>query len=230
MTKIFVDAADLDEVVRLIKKDYISGITTNPTLMRKSGVSNYEIFAKAVIASTSLPISLEVFSDELDEMYEQAEKISSWGGNVYVKIPITNSKGVPCYEIIKKLSCEKIKINVTAVLSKNQINEVFEVLDPDVNSILSIFAGRIADTGRDPQEFIKYAIEKKISHNKCEILWASTREIYNLYEAININCDIITIPPNLLNKIYMKDKDLEELSLETVNMFYQDALKTNYKI
>ena len=230
MTKIFVDAADLDEVIRLSKKDYISGITTNPTLMRKSGVSNFEIFSKAVIARTSLPISLEVFSDDLDEMCEQAEKISSWGKNIYVKIPITNSKGIPTYKIIKKLSAEKIKINVTAVLSKNQINKVFEVLDPAINSILSIFAGRIADTGRDPQEFIKYAIDKKINHNKCEILWASTREIFNLYEAKKINCDIITIPPNLLNKIAMKDQDLEELSLETVNMFYQDALKTNYKI
>ena len=230
MTKIFVDAADLDEVVRLTKKDYISGITTNPTLMRKSGVTNFEIFSKAVIAYTSLPISLEVFSDDLDEMYEQAEKISSWGKNVYVKIPITNSKGISTEKIIKKLSSKKIKLNITAVLSKNQINKVFEVLDPSVDSILSIFAGRIADTGRDPQEFIKYAIQKKISHEKCEILWASTREIFNLYEAIKINCDIITIPPNLLNKIEMKNKDLEELSLETVNMFYQDALKTNYKI
>ena len=206
MTKIFVDAADLDEVIRLTKKDYISGITTNPTLMRKSGVSNFEIFSKAVIANTSLPISLEVFSDDLDEMYDQAEKISSWGKNVYIKIPISNSKGIPTYKIIEKLSRKRIKVNITAVLSKNQINKVFEVLYPEIDSILSIFAGRIADTGRNPQEFIKYAIEKKINHKKCEILWASTREILNLYEARNINCDIITIPPNLLNKIDMKDK------------------------
>ena len=230
MTKIFVDAADLDEVIKLLKKDYIAGITTNPTLMRKSGVSNFEIFSKAVIAQTSLPISLEVFSDNLDEMYKQAEIISSWGKNVYVKIPITNSKGISTTGIIKKLCAKKIKINVTAVLSKNQIDQVFDVLDTKVNSILSIFSGRIADTGRDPQEYIKYALEKKVAHSKCEILWASTREIFNLYEAIKINCDIITIPPNLLNKINMKDKDLEELSLETVNMFYQDALKTKYKI
>tara|TARA_A100001388_G_C28698509_1_gene464928 strand:- start:303 stop:998 length:696 start_codon:yes stop_codon:yes gene_type:complete len=230
MTKIFVDAADLDEVIKLLKKDYIAGITTNPTLMRRSGVSNFEIFSKAVIAQTSLPISLEVFSDNLDEMYKQAEIISSWGKNVYVKIPITNSKGISTTSIIKKLCAKKIKINVTAVLSKNQIDQVFDVLDTRVDSILSIFAGRIADTGRDPQEFIKYALEKKVAQSKCKILWASTREIFNLYEAIKINCDIITIPPNLLSKLNMKDKDLEELSLETVNMFYQDALKTKYKI
>ena len=141
MTKIFVDAADLDEVIKLLKKDYIAGITTNPTLMRKSGVSNFEIFSKAVIAQTSLPISLEVFSDNLDEMYKQAEIISSWGKNVYVKIPITNSKGISTTGIIKKLCAKKIKINVTAVLSKNQIDQVFDVLDTKVNSILSIFSG-----------------------------------------------------------------------------------------
>lgn len=230
MTKIFVDAADLDEVLSLSKKSFISGITTNPTLMRKSGVSNFELFAKAVLANTSLPLSLEVFSDDLDEMIEQAEKIASWSEKVYVKIPVTNTKGESTSEVIRKLTDKGIKINITAILSKNQINKMINSLNPDVNSIISIFSGRIADTGLDPCEFIEYALKKKKSLPKCEILWASTREIYNLYQAQRINCDIITIPPNLLKKIEMKGKNLEALSLETVNMFYQDALKTGYKI
>tara|TARA_A100001011_G_C14291237_1_gene836286 strand:+ start:715 stop:1407 length:693 start_codon:yes stop_codon:yes gene_type:complete len=230
MTKIFVDAADFDEVISLSKKEYISGITTNPTLMRKSGVSNFEIFAKAVIASTTLPLSLEVFSDEIDEMYEQALKISKWGDQVYIKIPITNTKGQSTCELIKNLTKLKIKINITAILSKKQIDKAINALDPDVNSIISIFAGRIADTGLNPNDFILYAINKKEHLKKCEVLWASTREIYNLYEAINIGCDIITIPPSLLKKISMKDMDLEELSLDTIKMFYNDALETGYKI
>lgn len=230
MTKIFVDAADLDEVIRLSKKDFISGITTNPTLMRKSGVSNFEIFSKAVIASTPLPISLEVFSDELDEMYEQAIKISGWGNQVYVKIPITNTKGISTCGLIKDLTKLKIKINITAILSKEQIDKSIEALNPSVSSIISIFAGRIADTGLNPCEFISYALKKKVHLNKCEVLWASTREIYNLYEAQDLSCDIITIPPNLLKKLEMKNMDLENLSLATVKMFYNDALKTGYKI
>ncbi len=230
MTKIFVDAADLDEVIRLSQKDYISGITTNPTLMRKSGVSNFEIFSKAVIANTKLPISLEVFSDDLEEMYEQALKISKWGNQVYVKIPITNSKGVSTCELIKNLSELKIKLNITAILSKDQIDKSIDAINPQADSIISIFAGRIADTGINPAEHISYALEKKMHLKNCEVLWASTREIYNLYEAQKLNCDIITIPPNLLQKIEMKGMDLNSLSLETVKMFYNDAVKTGYKI
>ena len=195
MTKIFVDAADLDDVIRLSKKEFISGITTNPTLMKKSGVTNFEIFAKAVIANTSLPLSLEVFSDDLDEMYEQAIKISKWGKEVYVKIPITNTKGISTSELIKELSNLKIKLNITAILSKNQIDTSINSLNPEVKSIISIFAGRIADTGLNPSDYISYALKKKNNLKKCEVLWASTREIYNLYEAKNLNCDIITIPP-----------------------------------
>lgn len=230
MTKIFVDAADLDDVIRLSKKEFIKGITTNPTLMKKSGVTNFEIFAKAIINNTSLPVSLEVFSDELSEMKLQAEKISSWGEMVYVKIPITNTKGEYTCEIIKELVKQGIKINITAILSKNQIDKAISVLDPNVDSIISIFAGRIADTGLNPTEYIKYSLLKTSKIKKCEVLWASTREIFNLYEASRINCDIITIPSNLLNKLDLKDKDLEELSLETIKMFYEDALSTGYKI
>ena len=166
MTKIFVDAADLDEVIRLSQKDYISGITTNPTLMRKSGVSNFEIFSKAVIANTTLPISLEVFSDDLEEMYEQALKISKWGNQVYVKIPITNTRGVSTCELIKDLSELKIKLNITAILSKDQIDKSIEAINPQVASIISIFAGRIADTGINPEEYISYALEKKKAFKK----------------------------------------------------------------
>ena len=230
MTKIFVDAADLDDVIKLSKKEYISGITTNPTLMKKSGVTNFEIFAKAVIKSTNLPLSLEVFSDDLEEMKLQALKIASWGKQVYVKIPITNTKGEYTCEIIKELVQKGIKINITAILSKKQIDKIVKVLDPKIKSIISIFAGRIADTGINPLEYIDYALKKSSDLDNCEVLWASTREIYNLYEAIKINCDIITIPPNLLKKLNLKGKNLEELSLETVKMFYDDALSTGYKI
>jgi len=230
MTKIFVDAADLDEVIRLSRKDFISGITTNPTLMRKSGVSNFEIFAKAVIKNTKLPISLEVFSDDLDEMYNQALKISAWGENVYVKIPITNTKGISTCELIKELTNLKIKLNITAILSRNQIDKSLESVSPHVESIISIFAGRIADTGLNPCEFISYALGESKILKKCEVLWASTREIYNLYQAQKLKCDIITIPPDLLKKIEMKDMNLEQLSLDTVNMFYKDALETGYEI
>ena len=230
MTKIFVDAADFDEVIRLSKKSYISGITTNPTLMRKSGVTNFEIFAKAIISRTSLPLSLEVFSDDLDEMISQAETISSWGDQVYVKIPVTNTKGIYTDKIINILTEKKIKINVTAILSKGQINKVISALNSNVNSIISIFAGRIADTGLDPCEYISYALQKTTDLKNCQVLWASTREIYNFYEAKKLNCDIITIPPNLLSKIDLRNKDLDELSLETVKMFYDDALKTGYSI
>ena len=230
MTKIFVDAADLDEVIRLSRKEFISGITTNPTLMRKSGVSNFEIFAKAVIKNTKLPISLEVFSDDLDEMYNQALKISAWGENVYVKIPITNTKGISTCELIKELTNLKIKLNITAILSRNQIDKSLESVSPHVESIISIFAGRIADTGLNPCEFISYALGESKILKKCEVLWASTREIYNLYQAQKLKCDIITIPPDLLKKIEMKDMNLEQLSLDTVNMFYKDALETGYEI
>ena len=230
MTKIFVDAADFDEVIRLSKKSFISGITTNPTLMRKSGVTNFEIFAKAIISRTSLPLSLEVFSDDLDEMISQAETISSWGDQVYVKIPVTNTKGIFTDKIIKILTEKKIKINVTAILSKVQINKVISALNSNVNSIISIFAGRIADTGLDPCEYISYALQKTKDLKNCQVLWASTREIYNFYEAKKLNCDIITIPPTLLSKIDLRNKDLDELSLETVKMFYDDALKTGYSI
>lgn len=230
MTKIYVDAADLDEVIKLSKKDFISGITTNPTLMKKSGVTNFEFFAKAVIANTSLPLSLEVFSDDIDEMHLQALKMSKWGEQVYVKIPITNTKGVSTCELIKELSNANIKLNITAILSKNQIDKAINFLNPSVNAIISIFAGRIADTGKNPCDFISYALEQKRNLKNCEVLWASTREIYNLYEAIKLKCDIITIPPNLLKKVELKGMDLEELSLETIKMFYRDALETGYKI
>lgn len=230
MTKIFVDAAEVDQVLKLVKNPYISGITTNPTLMKRSGVTDFEIFSKAIISHTHLPLSLEVFSDDITEMYDQALKISSWGEQVYVKIPVTNSLGTSTTELIKDLVSKKIKVNVTALLGKDQIDKVISSLNPNIPSIISIFAGRIADTGRDPCEYISYAINKTSNMKSVEILWASTREIYNLYQARDLGCHIITIPPDLLKKIDLEDKDLEELSLETVNMFYKDACESGYKI
>ena len=213
-----------------MNEKYISGITTNPTLMRKSGVTNYELFAKSIISNTSLPLSLEVFSDDFDEMIDQAKTISNWGEQVYVKIPVTNTKGISTSEVIRELVKEKIKVNITAILSKKQIKQVIDCLDYDIPSIVSIFSGRIADTGQDPCDAIAYAIASANELKKCEILWASTREIYNYYQAVKLNCDIITIPPELLKKLKMQDMNLEQLSLDTVKMFYNDACASKYSI
>ena len=230
MTKIYVDAAEIDQVFNLIKEPYITGITTNPTLMKKSGVTDFEIFSKAIISHTNLPLSLEVFSDDLDEMLSQAIKISSWGSQVYVKIPITNTRGISTCDLIKELFKREIKVNITAVLSNKQIDDVVNTLCEDVPAIISVFAGRIADTGRDPCDYISYALKKAKIFKKTEILWASTREIYNLYQAKSLGCHIITIPPELIKKLNMHKKNLESLSLETVEMFYNDAKKSGYSI
>ena len=199
-TQIFADGADIQSIKKLLKNKKIKGFTTNPSLMRKSGIKNYEKFSKQ-IAKLVYPksISLEVFSDDIEEMYDQAKVISSWGKNVFVKIPVINTHGTSTSKIIKKLSNENIKLNITAVFTENQINVVTNSINPKSKVILSVFAGRIADSGRNPLKQIKYAIKTKNNKNH-QVLWASTREAYNIIEANKVGCDIITVSPDIFEE------------------------------
>lgn len=229
--KIYADGADLGEISKLSKNKLIGGFTTNPSLMRKSGVKNYEVFCKKTLnIIKNKPISFEVFSDELNEIKNQAYKISSWSKKIFVKIPITNTVNKSTNKIINKLNKKKIKLNITAIFTKNQINGVLKNIDKTTECILSIFAGRIADTGRNPEEVIKYAVKKTRKFKNVKILWASTREIYNIFQAEKLNCDIITVPHEILNKLDVVGKDLNEYSLDTVKSFYKDALKSRFNI
>ena len=228
--KIYADGADYSDFVNLNKSKEIKGFTTNPSLMRKSGVKNYEKFAKKLIKVIKKPISFEVFSDEVDEMYNQAKKISSWGNNVYVKIPIVNSQGVSTIRLIKKLNLEKIKLNITAVFTFDQVNKIINSLNSKTPSIISVFAGRIADTGIDPIDIMKRSIKLKKNNKNIKILWASTREVLNIYQAENINCDIITVPIGIIKKLNLYKKNLKKYSVETAKDFYLDGLKSKYKI
>lgn len=231
--KIFTDGGNLDEIIRLSKDKMIDGITTNPTLMRKSGVTNYMAFANAAIkASLGKSLSLEVFADDLGEMLNQARILKNLSDSVYVKIPITNSYGISTQDVIKTLIKEKTKVNITAVLSYEQIKSCIELFDEYSEAYISIFAGRIADTGLDPKPFFKYAFDQ-INVNglkRVELLWASTREVFNIYEAAESNCHIITVPANILSKLKLQDYPLSELSLDTVKMFKNDSEIANYVI
>ena len=229
--KIFTDGANLDSISELARDPSIDGITTNPTLMRASGVTNYMTFAKASVqASLGKPLSLEVFSDNHKEMMYQARILSKLSPNVYVKVPITNSLGISSLDVIKQLAKENINLNITALLTKEQIEICLNCLEISSKAYISIFAGRIADTGRDPVDYIDYALKKFKSHNDVEILWASTREVYNIYQAANCGCHIITVTPSIIKKIKFKDYDLKKLSLETVQMFKRDSDAAKYEI
>jgi len=229
--KIFADGADLESIKKLYKEDYIKGFTTNPSLMKKAGIKDYKDFAVKLLSEIKdKPISFEVFSDDIGEMEKQAEEIASWGENVNVKIPITNTKKEPTTELIRRLSSKGIICNVTAIFSINQMQDVVGALDKSTPAILSVFAGRIADTGVDPERIMSDSIKLSKSKAKSEVLWASTRENLNIFQADKIGCHIITVPHDLLKKISNLGKDLEEFSLETVNGFYTDALSAGYKI
>ena len=228
---IFLDGADLDIAKKFSQYDFIKGFTSNPSLMHKSKISSYEKFIEEFLKITSKPISFEVVSDDLSEMKEQAIKLNSYGPNVYVKIPVVNSKGVETTQIISELSDLNIKLNVTAIITIEQIQKIIDVVSPKENLILSIFAGRIADTGRDPTEIFlnsRKLLEKKSKNFK--LLWASVREVYNIYQAAKVGSDIITATPDNIAKIKLMNKNLEQYSLETVKMFYDDAQKGNIKI
>jgi transaldolase len=229
-TQIFCDGADYEEIIKMSKNPYIKGFTTNPTLMRSSGVINYEKFCKKILKKVNKKsVSFEVFSDDLNEMYDQAIKIASWGKNVYVKIPITNTKGYSCIKLILKLIELKVKINITAVFTLDQIKKISGALKNE-DCIVSIFSGRIADTGINPELIVKQAIKLFFKRKKIKVLWASTRELYNIYQAMNSKCHIVTAPISIINKLSLFNKNLKQYSLETIKMFYNDAKKANYKI
>ena len=229
--KIFADGADLISIENLNMNQDISGFTTNPSLMKKAGITDYKKFCQDVLKITkNKPVSFEIFSDDLDEMYDQANEIASWGKSIFVKIPITNSKGEKTSSLIKRLLEKKIKCNVTAILTIQQVKEIYEISNSETDVIISIFAGRIADTGIDPILMMSEAVNICKTKKNIEILWASTRELINIFQANQINCQIITVPHNILKKISLIGKNLEDLSLETVQMFLSDATKAGYKI
>lgn len=230
--KIFADGANLDSMLELYKTGYIKGFTTNPTLMKKDGVKDYEKFARSVLEKIKdMPISFEVFADDFNGMELEAKKIFSWGKNVYVKIPITNTKGESSINLIRKLSSEGLSLNITAMLTIEQVKDVVNSIDNNSGTIISIFAGRIADTGRDPIPIMKEAKEIINRNNSiAKLLWASSRELLNIIHAEYCNCDIITVTNALLKKIPMLGKGLNELSLDTVKMFNNDAVTAGYKI
>lgn len=229
--KLFADGADVDEMLSLAKKPYIKGFTTNPTLMRKAGVSDFEKFALQVLEKISdRPISFEVFSDDFDEMERQAHIIHNWGDNVYIKIPISNTLAIPSYPLIRKLGEDGLKLNVTAIMTLEQIHRVCQSLNDDVPAIISVFAGRIADTGRDPIPILQQAVEMVSTRPHIELLWASPRELLNIVQADLIGCHIITATNNILTKLHLIGKELEDYSLETVQMFYSDAKSAGYSL
>ena len=229
--KIFADGAEKAAMQELAKQPFIKGFTTNPTLMRKGGVSDYVAFAKEIIAAIpDKPVSFEVFSDDFAEMERQAQLIASWGENVYVKIPITNTKGESSLPLVRSLTSNGIKLNVTAILTLTQVKGSVRALSPKVASIVSVFAGRIADTGRDPVPVMKEAKKLLSENKKTELLWASTREVFNIVQAEEAGCHIITVPNDILKKISKWGYDLEKLSLNTVEMFYEDGRQAGYRL
>ena len=229
--KIFADGADLPTMLEMSNKPFIQGLTTNPTLMRKAGISDYKKFAREVLELIqNKPISFEVFSDDFEEMVEQAMEISSWGDNVNVKIPITNSKGDSTTQVIKELSTRGVSLNITAILTIKQVKNVIEVLDENSKAFISVFAGRIADTGRDPIPLMSEALEIMREKPRSELIWASPRELLNVIQADAIGCHIITATSDILKKLDIIGKDLSQYSLETVKMFRADALASGYSI
>ena len=229
--KIFADGAEIESIKKLNSNNFIKGFTTNPSLMKKAGVKDYKEFALRLLSEVQdKPISFEVFSDEITEMEKQAYEISKWGKNVNVKIPVTNTKKESTAELIRKLSSKGIVCNITALFTTDQVKEVYDAIDKSTPSILSVFAGRIADTGKDPSDIIKYSVDLVKSKSKTEVLWASTRETLNIFQAEKLNCQIITVPHEILGKLSYLDKNLEDFSLETVKSFYKDSIAAGFKI
>lgn len=229
--KIFADGADKAGMLEMYAKPYIKGLTTNPTLMRKAGITDYKAFAKEILAEIKdKPLSFEVFSDDFSDMERQALEIASWGANVYVKIPVTNTKQETCYALVKKIASQKVKLNVTALMTLTQVRDVVAVLDPNVPSYVSIFAGRIADTARDPVPLMAEAVEILKVAPAAELIWASPRELLNIFQANEIGCQVITVTNDILKKLSLVGFDLDEYSLDTVKMFYNDASAAGFKL
>lgn len=229
--KIFADGADATRMMEMAEKPYIRGLTTNPTLMRKAGVTDYRAFAAQVLgAIREKPISFEVLSDDFEEMERQALEISGWGPNVYVKIPITNTAGASCRELLLRLASRKVKLNVTALMTLAQVKEVMGAIDPEVPSFVSVFAGRIADTGRDPVPMMAAAVELLRAAPMTELIWASPREVLNVFQADAVGCQVITVTNDVLRKLELVGRDLGEYSLETVKMFREDAVAAGFQL
>jgi transaldolase len=229
--KIFGDGADVGAILALNQDPLISGFTTNPTLMRKAGIADYETFAKELLAAVKeKPISFEVFSDEFDEMEKQANVIASWGNNVNVKVPITNTKNQSSVPLIEKLTKRGIKVNVTAITTGAQVAKVVDILGEGAGGIISVFAGRIADSGRDPLPTMIASLNLAKKHSNVELLWASPRELYNVVQADEIGCHIVTVTSDILKKLPLLGGDLDAVSLDTVKMFYNDAQAAQYSI
>jgi transaldolase len=229
--KIFADGADKKEMIDVSSKTFIKGLTTNPSLMKKAGIKDYESFAKDILSTIKeKPISFEVFSDDFNDMERQAMKITNWADNVYVKIPITNTKKESSKELIKRLAEKRVKLNITAIMTLNQVKMVLSVLNKNVPSIISVFAGRIADTGRDPIPLMEKCLEEMKVNSKSELLWASSRELLNIVQADQIGCHIITVTKDIIKKLQLNNYNLEEYSLDTVKAFYKDAVEAGFKI
>jgi transaldolase len=229
--KIFADGADKAVMLEMYGKEYIQGLTTNPTLMKKAGILDYKDFCQDILELIKdKPISFEVFSDDFDEMEKQALEIAKWGENVYVKIPITNTKGISSAKLVSRLAKAGVKVNVTAIMTQKQITETIAALDKTVPAYISIFAGRIADTGIDPVPIIKETIQALKSYPLVEIIWASPRELLNIFQADEIGCHIITVTSDILKKLSLLGYCLNEYSLDTVKMFYNDALDAGFTI
>ena len=230
-TKIFCDSADFKTIKFFNNKPIVDGFTTNPSLMRISGAKNYRDYSfKILKICKKKPISFEVFADNHKEILKQAYKINKWGKNVYVKIPVVNSKGLFMGKAINELSSKGIKLNITAVYSFEQVKKIFKCLDKKTKSIISIFAGRMADKGKDPLPIFKKSISMVKKYKNIEILWASTREAYNFIQAKQISCNIITMPPKIINQINLFGRSSNQLTLETVKGFLRDSKKSNFKI
>ena len=230
--KIFADGADRQGIIDLARKPFIKGLTTNPSLMRKVGITDYEAFARSILESvTDKPISFEVFSDEFPEMRRQALKIKNWQENVYVKIPITNTRGESAIDLIRDLAAEGVKLNVTAILTRGQVEAVAGALNREIPSVVSVFAGRVADTGVDPLPLMNESRELLSALPAAELLWASVREVLNIFQASDCGCHIVTVPHDILAKVIkLGGMDHEELSLDTVKMFFADATAAGFKL
>jgi transaldolase len=230
--KIFADGASLASMLESARDPRIAGFTTNPTLMRKAGVADYRAFARDVLAAIrDKPISFEVFADDVAGMRRQAREIATWAGNVYVKIPVTNTRGEPSTDLIQELAAAGVKLNVTAICTLDQVRDVARALAGGAPSVISVFAGRIADTGRDPIPLMRAALAIcRAADRRIELLWASPREALNIVQAADIGCDIITVTPDLLAKLALYGKELGVFSLETVQMFHRDAEAAGYKL
>ena len=228
---LYADGANKDQMLKRYHDGLAQGFTTNPSLMAKAGIRDYTGFAKDILKTIKdLPISFEVFSDEFEEMERQAQEINSWGSNVNVKIPISNTKSQPSLKLIRRLLDQKMKLNITALFTENQLKGLREILKPEDDAIISIFAGRIADTGIDPMPLMRSTVQSYSSLRNSKILWASPREALNIYQAEEAGCHIITCTDDLLSKLSLRGKSLEDYSLETVKMFYKDATSAGFQL